>query len=98
VRPDTYTLKITLENFQSAEQKGLVVNANDRIMAGNFVLAIGQMVETVTVVAQSSDIQLKGGERAFTNIGVGVSPDGKTVLYRASVYSGKDLMLIENFR
>jgi len=27
-----------------------------------------------------------------------VSPDGKTVLYNASLYSGQDLMLIENFR
>ena len=26
------------------------------------------------------------------------SPDGKSVLYSASLYSGKDLMLIENFR
>jgi serine/threonine protein kinase len=32
------------------------------------------------------------------NTGVAVSPDGKTILYSASVYSGKDLMLIENFR
>jgi len=66
VRPDTYTLRITLDGFQSAEQKGLVVNANDRIMAGNFTLPIGQVAETVTVVAQSSDIQLKSGERAST--------------------------------
>ena len=28
----------------------------------------------------------------------GVSPDGKTILYAASLYSGQDLMLIENFR
>ncbi len=66
VRPDTYTLRITLDSFRSAEQTGLVVNANDRIMAGDFTLAIGQMAETVTVVARTSDLQLKGGERGFT--------------------------------
>ncbi len=66
VRPDTYTLRITLNSFQSAEQTGLVVNANDRIMAGTFTLAIGKIDETVAVVARSSDIQLTGGERGFT--------------------------------
>ena len=66
VRPDTYTLRITLDGFQSKEQKGLVVNANDRLMAGNFILPIGAVAETVTVVGRSSDIQVKSGERAFT--------------------------------
>jgi hypothetical protein len=66
VRPDTYTLKVALENFQSAERTALVVNANDRIMAGNFVLAIGRLAQTITVTAHASDIQLKSGERSFT--------------------------------
>jgi hypothetical protein len=66
VRPDTYTLRITLDGFQSKEQKGLVVNANDRLMAGNFILPLGRVAETVTVVGRSSDIQVKSGERAFT--------------------------------
>jgi hypothetical protein len=66
VRPDTYALRITLDSFQSAEQTGLVVNANDRIMAGTLTLAVGRMAETVTVIAQTSDLQLKGGERSFT--------------------------------
>ena len=66
VRPDTYALKITLQGFTGAEQTGLVVNANDRIMAGHFTLAVGDTAETVSVTAPSSLLQLKSGERGFT--------------------------------
>jgi hypothetical protein len=66
VRPDRYTLRIALQGFQSAEQAGLVVNANDRIVAGAFTLSIGRIEEQVIVIAQSSDVQLKGGERGYT--------------------------------
>jgi len=66
VPPDTYTLKIALPGFQSVQRSALVVNANDRIMAGLFTLAVGQLAETLTVAGQSSEIQLKGGERGLT--------------------------------
>ena len=42
------------------------MNANDRVTAGNFTLQVGKLTESVTVTGQSSDIQLRSGERAFT--------------------------------
>lgn len=66
VRPDTYTLKVSLQGFQTVQKMKVVVNANDRLMAGAFTLAIGQINESVTVTGQSSDIQLASGERAYT--------------------------------
>jgi hypothetical protein len=66
VRPDSYALKILLQGFQSAERSDIVVNPNDRFSAGTFTLTIGQIAESVTVVGQSPDIQLRSGERAFT--------------------------------
>ena len=66
VRPDTYTLKVTLPGFQTVQKPKVVVNANDRLMAGNFTLTIGQLSESITVTGQSSDIQLRSGERAYT--------------------------------
>jgi Tol biopolymer transport system component/predicted Ser/Thr protein kinase len=36
--------------------------------------------------------------RVVWAMGLTASPDGKSVLYSASLYSGKDLMLIDNFR
>jgi hypothetical protein len=66
VPPGTYTLKLSLPGFQSVEKTGVVVNANDRLMAGNFTLTLGQLSESVVVTGVSSDIQLRSGERAYT--------------------------------
>ena len=66
VQPGTYTLKLSLPGFQALEKTNVVVNANDRLMAGNFTLTLGQLSESVVVTGVSSDIQLKSGERAFT--------------------------------
>jgi hypothetical protein len=66
VRPDTYTVKIVMEGFQGAARSGIVVNANDRLALGTFTLTVGQITETVSVLATVSDIQTKTGERAFT--------------------------------
>ncbi|RPJ26564.1 MAG: Plug domain-containing protein, partial [Planctomycetaceae bacterium] len=77
VRPDTYTVKISLQGFQTLQRTKLVVNANDRLAAGNFTLQVGEISETVTVTDQSAVIQTRSGERAYTleslaiqNIGV----------------------------
>ncbi len=66
VTPDTYTLKVGLEGFQSAELPGLVVNANDRISVGGIPLTIGPVTETVTVSGATPDMSLRSGERGFT--------------------------------
>ena len=34
VRPDSYTLKITMQGFKTAERTNVVVNANDRFSVG----------------------------------------------------------------
>ena len=66
VQPGTYTVKLSLTGFQTLEKTGVLVNANDRLMAGNFTLTIGQLSESITVAGVSSDIQLRSGERAYT--------------------------------
>ncbi len=66
VPPGTYTIKLTLAGFQTLEKTGVLVNANDRLMAGVFTMTIGQLSESITVAGQSNDIQLRSGERAFT--------------------------------
>jgi hypothetical protein len=66
VRPDTYTLKVSLQGFQTLQKTKVLVNANDRLMAGTFTLTLGQLSESITVTGVSSDIQLRSGERAFT--------------------------------
>jgi len=66
VRPDTYTMKISLAGFQTLQKTKVLVNANDRLMAGTFTLTLGQLSESITVTGVSTDIQLRSGERAFT--------------------------------
>ena len=66
VRPDTYTLRITLEGFQTLERTPIVVNANDVFAAGTFTLQIGNMTESVTVEGRQALIQSESGERSYT--------------------------------
>ncbi len=66
VRPDTYTLKVSLEGFQSVQRTPVVVNANDRLDVGTFTLQVGSLTESVTVTGRAADIQLRSGERAYT--------------------------------
>jgi Carboxypeptidase regulatory-like domain/TonB-dependent Receptor Plug Domain len=66
VKPDSYTLKISLEGFQSVQRNTVTVNANDRLMVGSFTLPVGALTESVTVTGESTDIQLRSGERAYT--------------------------------
>ncbi len=91
VRPDAYTLKISMQGFQTLQRNKLVVNANDRLAAGNFTLQVGEINETVTVTDESAIIQTRSGERAYTlesaaiqNIGV----NGRSFFGLASLVPG----------
>ncbi|HEY8549078.1 MAG TPA: carboxypeptidase regulatory-like domain-containing protein [Vicinamibacterales bacterium] len=66
VRPDTYSLQVSLEGFKTLERTNLVVNANDRLSAGTLVMEVGQMTEEVTVSSRVSELQINSGERSFT--------------------------------
>ena len=66
VRPDTYTLQVTLTGFKTAERTNLVVNANDKLSTGPLTLEIGQLSEQVTVSSPVTPLQSVSGERSFT--------------------------------
>ncbi len=66
VRPDTYSLKATLQGFKTLERTNLVVNANDRLSTGLLTLDVGAMSEEVTVVSRVTELQSTSGERSFT--------------------------------
>jgi hypothetical protein len=66
LRPDTYTLKVSLEGFKTLERTNLVVNANDRASTGNLSLEVGGLTETVSVTSRVSELQVESGERSFT--------------------------------
>src|SRR5437870_11953896 len=68
VRPDTYTLQVTVPGFKTAQRTNLVVNANDKLSTGPLTLEVASLAENVTVTASSpvTPLQSASGERSFT--------------------------------
>ncbi len=66
VRPDTYSLKVTLQGFKTLERTNLVVNANDKFSTGALTLEVGAMSEEVSVTSRVTELQSASGERSFT--------------------------------
>jgi hypothetical protein len=66
VRPDTYSLQVTLQGFKSLERTNVVVSANDRLSTGALTLEVGSVTEEVTVSSRVSELQTTSGERSFT--------------------------------
>src|SRR5207249_9829605 len=52
VRPDTYSLQVTLQGFKTLERTNLVVNANDKLSAGTLMLEVGGLTEEVSVTSR----------------------------------------------
>ncbi len=66
VRPDSYTLKISMPGFKTVEMRQVVVNANDKYSAGVVALEVSQKEETITVEGRAVEIQAASGERSYT--------------------------------
>src|SRR5712691_5592014 len=66
VRPDTYTLRISMQGFKTLERTNVVVSANDRFSAGVLTMDVGGITENVTVESRVSELQTTSGERSFT--------------------------------
>jgi len=66
VRPDTYTLRATLEGFKTSERTNVVVNANDKLSTGSLTMQIGGVSEEVSVTGRLVELQSTSGERSFT--------------------------------
>jgi hypothetical protein len=66
VMPDSYSLKVTLAGFKTAERLNMVVNANDKLNAGIITLEIGEISESITVSDRVTELQATSGERSYT--------------------------------
>jgi hypothetical protein len=65
VRPAPYILQATMQGFKTYEQTNIVVQANDRMSAGVLTLEVGEMSESISVLARVSELQVESGERSF---------------------------------
>ena len=66
VRPDSYSLKVTMQGFKSVERTNVIVSANDKFSSGVIALPVGQMTEEVSVTSRVSELQAQSGERSFS--------------------------------
>jgi hypothetical protein len=66
VRPDRYALEVSMPGFKTLERTNVVVNANDKLSTGILTLEVGEVTESVSVVARLSELQAESGERSFT--------------------------------
>ncbi len=64
VQPDTYTMRVEQRGFKAYERRGVVVSANERVSIGDIVLQIGEVTETVSVVAQAAQVQTDSSEHS----------------------------------
>lgn len=64
--PATYTVRVEKQGFKTVDKTGVVLNAQDKLNAGAFVLETGEVSDTVTVTADAGQIQLQteSGERS----------------------------------
>jgi hypothetical protein len=63
LQPGPYTLKIEAAGFKTLEQTDLVLNASERLSAGDIALQIGAVTESVQVTAEAAALQTESSER-----------------------------------
>jgi len=64
--PGSYSVAVEKSGFKKLEKTEIVVNATDLVNAGDFVLGVGEVTETITVAADAGrlEIQSESGERS----------------------------------
>jgi hypothetical protein len=66
VPPDRYTVQVSMSGFKTSKQTGISVSPGDRMSAGTLIIDVGGITDTVTVKAESPNVQANSGERSFT--------------------------------
>jgi hypothetical protein len=64
--PGTYTISVEKAGFKKVEKSNVILSTSDKLNAGDFVLQVGEVAETVTVQADTGQLQIKSesGERS----------------------------------
>jgi hypothetical protein len=64
--PGQYNIAVEKSGFKKLEKTSVVLNATDLVNAGEFVLEVGALSETVTVTAEGArvEVQSESGERS----------------------------------
>lgn len=91
VPPGTYTLTIEAGGFKKSERTGLLLVANDKLTLGDLVLEVGQASETVTITAETTQVQSESAERSYAiqgEIVQNIAVNGRGFIRLASIATG----------
>ena len=66
IPPGVYTLEISLKGFKTLRRTGIAVSAGDQSGLGVLTLEVGTVAESITVTADSAQLQTQSAERSFT--------------------------------
>lgn len=91
LRPGTYTVKVEKAGFQVSERKSITLNANQRVALGNIQLTVGQVTQTVEVVAQGEVVNTESADAVglLSNIQVdNLAVKGRDVMQLLRVLPG----------
>ncbi len=62
--PGTYQVTVTQSGFQKYEKKDIVLTATERVVLREIQLQIGELTQTITVVAEAARLQTQSAERS----------------------------------
>src|SRR6266480_3614144 len=62
LQPGEYSIKIERQGFQTLEQKGAVLSANESLALGDLKLQPGQVTETVSVVSEGAIVERESSD------------------------------------
>ena len=62
LQPGTYALKIERAGFQTLEQRGVILSANENLALGDLKLQPGQVSETVSVVSEGAIVERESSD------------------------------------
>ena len=64
LQPGVYDLRVEHAGFKAYERRGVVVSANEHVALSDIVLQIGEVNETVSVVAEAAQVQTDSSEHS----------------------------------
>jgi hypothetical protein len=62
LQPGAYALKVERQGFQTLEQRGIILSANENLALGDLKLQPGQVSETVSVVSEGAVIERESSD------------------------------------
>jgi hypothetical protein len=64
ILPGTFRLSVSAKGFKRHEQTGLVLSSTERLVVGTVALEVGDLTQTVEVVAEVARLQTQSAERS----------------------------------